>query len=120
DWPGVGREFNRYRRAQTAREQLRGEPIPHRSQVAESVSPHRLSGSESYERLRRAAIVLPVILVFGPDAFEFDRQTGVPVARALCLFDTWKIRHQIAVRRRASQGDDSAHCEFVGSFFEPP
>src|SRR5439155_4609014 len=35
------------------------------------------SDLESYERLRRAAIVLPVILVFGPDAFEFDRQTRV-------------------------------------------
>src|SRR5439155_23695539 len=79
DWLGVGREFNRHCRAQTAKEQVRGEPIPHRSQVAESVSPQRLSGGESYERLRRAAIILPVILVFGRDAFELDRQTGVPV-----------------------------------------
>src|SRR2546430_12436938 len=92
----------------------------YRSQVAESVSPQRLSGSESYERLRRAAIVLPVILVFGPDAFEFDRQTGVPVARALCLFDTRKFRHKIAVPRRARQADDGANGQSVGSFFEPP
>ena len=94
--------------------------IPHRGQIAEAIAPHSLSGREAHKCLRCAAIFFPVFLVLRTDPFEFDWQACVPVACALRLFKAGKVRHQIAVRRRAGQGNNCAHGELVGALFEPP
>src|SRR5579864_5646848 len=86
-------------------------------QVTETVSPDLLTGLERNKGLRGPTILLPILLVLRSDFSKFNRKSRIPVLRGLRLGDTWKIRQQGPVRRRAKHrhngGDPKSRCFFL-------
>ena len=83
-----------------------------RRQIAEAIAPHLLPGGECDERLGRATMLLPVIIILLAD-FVSERKACIPFARAFGLLDTGEIRHERAIGPRHFHRHDAVNAKRV-------
>ena len=76
---------------------VRRQARPHGGQLTEAPSPQRLAPRQGHERLRRAAVLFPVLVVLWTDSTEVHGERGIPVAKAVGVGDTRHVRRQRGV-----------------------
>ena len=80
--------------------------------------PHFASGGEGEKRFGCAAEFVPIFFIVGPDEFQVERQTGVPIALVLGVTDAGEVGHPRTVGRKSGERNDGANAKRLLLFDE--